>query len=174
LTSRDLIVLLAVWLATRPRMGVFGSGWSWPVPDIDAGGVRVPAIVSSGWTSKHPALDIMFHNAQEGYFAPEGVPVRAARAGKVWSTLLGRRGWSVVVDHGGGWKTWYQHLANVQVVPGQVVEAGEDLGKMGIDPLDQQQVRHLHFAVWQGGVGDGSSVDPTSGMQTWARSLWTP
>jgi murein DD-endopeptidase MepM/ murein hydrolase activator NlpD len=164
--------VVALWWLTRPRMGVFGGGWTWPVPDIEDGD---PAIVSSGWVAgKHPALDIMYQNPQEGFYALEGTPIRAARGGTVRSVQLTRRGWSVIVDHGKPWSTWYQHLAGVSVREGQVVEAGEQLGTMGIDPMDPQQVRHLHFAIWAGGYGDTHSVDPTAGMATWKRTQWSP
>jgi murein DD-endopeptidase MepM/ murein hydrolase activator NlpD len=111
-----------------------------------------------------------------GWFAPEDTPVCAAKAGTVWSVQESPRGWSVVVDHGPPWATFYQHLAKVSpgISRGARVEAGSQLGTMGSDPTDPQHVRHLHFATWYHGAGDDSSVDPSEAMHSWSRWQWHP
>ena len=119
------------------------------------------------------------------FVVPEGTPVLAARAGKLWSVQQTARGLSVVVDHGKPFATFYQHLASVDpaiagggnpslAFRGMAIEAGQRLGTVGIDPTDPSKVRHLHFAVWYNGSGDGSSVDPSSVMPGWRRIVWTP
>lgn len=140
----------------------WGEGWHWPVPG--------DAIVSQEFKSGiHVGLDIMYRDS-EHYYAPVGTPVLAARAGNIWSTGTTARGMNVVIDHGPPFATFYQHLDSVIVSHGQYVEAGEQIGTMGIDPTDEQQVRHLHFAVWYKGNGDSASVDPGPVINGWERT----
>lgn len=148
----------------------WGGGWVVPVPDM--AGPR--AMISNGFVRPtHLGVDLLYHGTL-GYYAPDGLPVVAARAGKVWSTGVTERGHNVVVDHGAPFATFYQHLARVDVAKGQEVKAGDQLGLVGADPTDAQHIRHLHFAVWYKGNGDSASVDPAAAMASWRRVLWTP
>lgn len=145
----------------------WGSGWWWPVPAVRLADKReLRPQVTQEFKAEHEGVDIMFRDAS-GYFAPEGTPITAARAGKVWSVSKGPRGWAVVVDHGKPFATFYQHLQSVSATlkKGVVVGAGQRLGAMGIDPLDAAQVRHLHFAV----LYEGKSVDPAAVIGNWLR-----
>ena len=77
----------------------------------------------------------------------------------------------VALDHGQGWSTQYCHLArgSVAVRPGDRVEAGDVLGRVGLS--GQSEFPHLHLSVRQGeervdpfdasgeGCGDGA-LDP--------------
>lgn len=77
-------------------------------------------------------------------------PVRATAPGLV--TFTGVRagyGETVEVDHGGGFKTRYAHLANIAVRPGQRVAAGAKLGGMG--STGRSTGTHLHYEVWVNG-----------------------
>lgn len=77
-------------------------------------------------------------------------PVKVTAPGKV--TFTGRRsgyGNTVEVDHGGGFKTRYAHLASIGVRPGQQVAAGARLGGMG--STGRSTGTHLHYEVWLGG-----------------------
>lgn len=62
----------------------------------------------------------------------------------------------VVIDHGGGWKTQYCHLArgSVAVKTGDVVAAGTPIGRVGMS--GGAEFPHLHFKV----VHAGQVVDP--------------
>lgn len=74
--------------------------------------------------------------------------------------LKGRdAGNAVVVDHGDGWETWYVHLkrGSVAVRPGQRVEAGQVLGKVGLSGATE--FPHVHFGVKH----NGKPVDPFVG-----------
>lgn len=147
----------------------WGAGWTWPVPDRPG----VPAAISQEFKrGPHYGVDIMYREGV-GWSAPIGTPVLAARDGVVWSVGETARGRSVVIDHGAPWATFYQHLASVKVVKGQLVRAGEEIGTMGADPTDAQGLRHLHFATWYKGHGDSGSVDPAKAMASWRRVLWT-
>lgn len=62
----------------------------------------------------------------------------------------------LVIDHGDGWETQYCHLrqGSVRVKPGQNVQRGADLGRVGLSGLTQ--FPHLHLSVRK----DGAVIDP--------------
>ncbi len=167
-----LLVGVVALIATSGRRAVpWGSGWVWPVPPIRLDGATLQPVISQEYkATTHAGVDVMFKRAG-AFFAPERTPIVAARAGRVWSVDKSPRGWEVVVDHGKPFATYYQHLSSVIVQPGDEVAAGAQLGTMGVDPLDGEHVRHLHFAVWFDGAGDAASVDPQVAMSSWAKAV---
>lgn len=163
----------------------WGAGWVWPVPPWRTPqGVVLQPVVSQEWRATAPAhfgVDVMYRDAGGRYVAPPGAPVLAARDGVVWSVDRSARGIEVVIDHGAPFATYYQHLSTTTLPIGTAhgkapgggvlhVRAGEPLGTMGADPLDPAHVRHLHFAVWYKGNGDGASVDPRLAMAEWGKA----
>ncbi len=76
-----------------------------------------------------------------------GDPVKAADNGVV--VYAGWNDWGygnmVVIDHGFGWQSLYAHLAEVDVICGQEVYAGDVIGSMG-DTGEADGV-HLHFEL---------------------------
>ena len=89
----------------------------------------------------HPGLD--FPGARM-------TPVHATAPGVVTFTGV-KTGYGNVVeiDHGGGFKTRYAHLASIAVRPGQHVAAGAPLGGMG--STGRSTGTHLHYEVWENG-----------------------
>jgi hypothetical protein len=84
----------------------------------------------------------------------------------------------VFIDHGGGWSTQYCHLArgSVRVKPGDVVKAGDPIGRVGLS--GQTEFPHLHFTVRNGSAiidpfAPQGSASGTCAPQGGA-SLWTP
>ncbi len=172
--------------AARPAPPpVLAGTWVWPMPTFRG---RAP-VVSSGWGSprdggerRHRGVDVMFKRAHreefvaefppgtpdgsKGYFVPPGTVAVAASDGRIWSAGWAPGGYAVVIDHGKPWATYYAHLASLQVTAGDRVRAGQPLGVVGADPLDAQELRHLHFALWYGGAGD-SAIDPEPVMRAW-------
>jgi murein DD-endopeptidase MepM/ murein hydrolase activator NlpD len=110
------------WPAVGPISGVFGS------QRIDNGEPRAP----------HSGVDIA---------APRGSPVTAAAAGTV--TLAERdlffTGGTVIIDHGYGLATTYQHMDRVDVKVGQHVEAGEAVGIVGA--TGRVTGPHIHWGL---------------------------
>lgn len=123
------------------------GGWTVPVPTgyapTTAFGVAGP-LWSSG---HHTGLD---------FAAPAGTPVFAARAGVVTVERPAWAGLLVRIDHGDGVETWYAHLSASDVVPGQLVQAGEPIGAVG--SAGNSTGPHLHFEVRL----DGTAVDPAA------------
>jgi len=87
--------------------------------------------------------------------AAAGTPVRAANDGVVTlAEALPLSGRTVILDHGVGIFTTYQHLAAVVVHPGQRVRRGHVLGQVGSTGLSTAP--HLHWGMRIHGV----RVDP--------------
>ena len=87
--------------------------------------------------------------------SPTGTPVIAAASGLVrqagWQHIFGN---VVIIDHGQGVSTSYNHLSAVDVAVGEQVAAGDLVGKVG--STGQSTGPHLHWGL----VVDGVSVDP--------------
>lgn len=83
-----------------------------------------------------------------------GTPVHAAAAGIAlhagWQHIFGN---VVILDHGQGVSTSYNHLSAVEIEAGEVVEAGAIIGRVG--STGQSTGPHLHWGL----VVDGVSVD---------------
>jgi murein DD-endopeptidase MepM/ murein hydrolase activator NlpD len=74
--------------------------------------------------------------------------------------LKGREaGNGVLIDHGEGWETQYSHLrkASTVVRPGQAVEAGTPLGRIGMSGA--AEFPHVDFSVRH----NGQEIDPFTG-----------
>jgi murein DD-endopeptidase MepM/ murein hydrolase activator NlpD len=65
--------------------------------------------------------------------------------------------WSIQIDHGNGYTTWYAHLKNIYVRSGQTVSRGQVIGQMG--STGRSTGPHLHFEVRRGSAY-GTQVNP--------------
>jgi murein DD-endopeptidase MepM/ murein hydrolase activator NlpD len=82
-------------------------------------------------------------------------PVHAAADGIVYSAeYTSAYGKLVTIDHGNGMRTWYAHLSEFSVIPGQEIRRGEVVGLSG--NTGRVTAPHLHFEVRMG----GSPVNP--------------
>ena len=95
-----------------------------------------------------------FHSGLD-FCGTVGTELYSAAAGKVvYTGLLTVRGNVVVIDHGWGVFTAYDHLSEILVKPGEVVRTGQLIGLGG--ETGRTTGPHLHWEVWAGGV----QVDP--------------
>lgn len=106
---------------------------------------------------QHKGIDVV---------AEEGTPIHAAEAGvvEVAATEYAPKpgsGTVVVVDHGGGLKTYYGHLKSFSVEVGQKVARNDVLGEVG--NTGRSTGPHLHFEAWR----DGEPVDPATLVPAW-------
>jgi murein DD-endopeptidase MepM/ murein hydrolase activator NlpD len=158
--------------------------WVWPVGVWHG---RKPEI-TDGFSSKrrtpkgdvitHRGVDIMYRrqpadtwaagtpHGTRNFVMPEGRAALAASDGTVWFAAETPRGWTVVLDHQPRkLSTSYMHLSSVAVAPRQKVSAGTPIGIIGADPLDAEQVMHLHFEVSCGALHE--QLDPAPLMVRW-------
>ena len=118
--------------------------WDWPVPGVFSisSGFGMRPDPFTGEIRKHDGIDIS---------GDTGTAVTAASAGVVISRgWFGGYGNLVVLDHGDGVKTYYGHLSAFSCNKGQVVEKGQEVGKMG--STGRSTGPHLHFEVRVNGV----------------------
>lgn len=102
--------------------------------------------------SPHSGLDIA---------APSGTPIKACASGRVvLSDDHYFSGKSVYIDHGQGVVSMYFHLSEIDVKNGQLVRAGEVVGKVG--KTGRVTGPHLHFGL----STQGQLVDPTPLLQS--------
>ncbi|HYL21665.1 MAG TPA: peptidoglycan DD-metalloendopeptidase family protein [Gemmatimonadales bacterium] len=97
-----------------------------------------------------------------GIAAPVGTPVRAIAGGTV--SLAGPLGTyltSVLIDHGGGYYSFYGYLSDAAVTPGTRVVKGQLLGHVGGGSSEKGS--HLHFEIrGQGGI----ALDPVNWLKS--------
>jgi len=96
-----------------------------------------------------------------GIGAPVGTPVRAVASGTV--SLAGPLGTyltSVLIEHGGGYYSFYGYLADAAVIKGTRVLKGEVIGHVGGQSSNEGP--HLHFEIrGQGGI----ALDPINWLK---------
>ncbi|MGW9405247.1 M23 family metallopeptidase [Arthrobacter sp. NPDC055585] len=139
-----------------------GTGSTAPVAEAPPAKPSVPVdglVITSpfGWR-----INPMTGSGQEWHTGTDfrgglGAEVRSARAGTVveagWHTT-GGGGLRIVVDHGDGVQTTYNHLNDIRVETGQPVEEGQVLG--GVGSTGNSTGPHLHFEV----LINGEYTDP--------------
>ncbi len=137
---REVFVWSAPSLPSRPSTSdSTGSGIA---PLVQGTGTFIWPVTSRRITQQfwygHTAIDIAM---------PEGNSVIAADTGTVtWA------GWNVygygnlvVINHGNGYETYYGHLSNIGVFPGQVVNQGQYIAASG--NTGRSSGPHLHFEI---------------------------
>lgn len=94
----------------------------------------------------HTGIDIV---------ARKGTVIRAAGSGVVifanWTADLGNL---VIIDHGGGFLSFYGHNQRVLVSEKNFVKKGDPIALLGTS--GKSSGPHLHFEIWK----DGAPVDP--------------
>lgn len=106
--------------------------------------------ISQNYAWYHKGIDISNRGAPS---------ILAADAGRVvvagWPDGYGY-GNRVLIDHENGYKTLYAHLSSIFVRPGQRVNRGDSVGKMG--STGRSTGVHLHFEV----ISNGGNMNPLS------------
>ncbi len=91
----------------------------------------------SGEGAFHTGIDLQAPKGTPVHVTADGVVLRAA-----WSGLYGKL---VVIDHGNGIDTYYAHLSQFMVVPGEEVRRGEVIALSG--STGHATGPHLHYEV---------------------------
>lgn len=122
---------------------------------ISFGFGHVRTVASAGASYNHTGVD---------YSAAAGIDVPAANDGTVvFSGILELTGYTVVVDHGLGLKTWYYHMLETSVEVGSTVKKGDAVGKTGKTGFTNQNGVHIGMSVCDVFV---------SPYPTWADGEW--
>ena len=123
------------------------TGFIWPLP------LSAKQGFSRGYSGGHSGIDI------HTYGVRNAVPAISIAAGEVVRADHGN-GWNggwgnlVVVDHGGGYLSYYAHLDTVSVSIGQKIAQGQQVGLIG--STGDSTGAHLHLTLYVA----GRRVDP--------------
>jgi septal ring factor EnvC (AmiA/AmiB activator) len=137
---------VAVAAGGRLRAGTM----TWPVPGrVEARFGRQPSSRFGTMVNRN-GIDIG---------ADPGSPVKVVQAGTVaYADAFAGFGRVVIVDHGGRFYTLYGHLASVDVSKGAAVQAGDEIGTVGMAPTGTPS---LYFEVRI----DGRPADPVQWLK---------
>jgi murein DD-endopeptidase MepM/ murein hydrolase activator NlpD len=96
-----------------------------------------------------------YYHAGLDFYGGMGTAITAPASGRVvLAEALTVRGKTTILDHGWGVYSAYLHQSEILVSPGDVVEQGQTIGRVGA--TGRVTGPHLHWEVWVGGV----PVDP--------------
>lgn len=119
--------------------------------DLKKGKLRWPVnegtVVARFGNQKHPTLKTITLNTGIDIAVKAGTPVSSVADGeiaKIW--WLPSYGNLVIIDHNGGYRTVYTHLAEIQAAEGTRVREGDIIGYTG-ETLNGPR---LHFELWKG------------------------
>ncbi|GAA3156960.1 MULTISPECIES: M23 family metallopeptidase [Streptomyces] len=159
--------LLSVLLAGA--LGVTGLVGLAATPAHAAPNFKAPYPCGQQWTYSHHSAEVRlaldFVRSDGGTTA--GTPVLASASGTAYRYYeAGGAGNYVVIDHGGGWKTYYFHLAAYSISHGQGVAQGQQIGTTG--STGASTGAHVHYEQLYNGVGqtiriNGASLAPYPG-----------
>jgi murein DD-endopeptidase MepM/ murein hydrolase activator NlpD len=127
--------------------------------------VAIPAPITSlfGWRI-HPITGASRMHTGTDIGAPMGTPVMAALSGRViLADMMGGYGLAVAIEHDNGARqTLYGHMSELFVKPGDVVNQGTVIGRVGSTGASTGP--HLHFELRQM-TTDGTWVAQDAGSQ---------
>ena len=124
--------------ATESDELAFEAPLEWPVTGPISGVYGSQRILNGEPRAPHLGVDIA---------APAGTPIKAAAAGTVTlaESDLYFTGGTVIIDHGYGLSSIYQHMSRLDVSVGQHVEQGDAIGIIGA--TGRVTGAHLHWGV---------------------------
>jgi murein DD-endopeptidase MepM/ murein hydrolase activator NlpD len=122
-----------------------------------------------GWRIHPITGDRRFH-AGTDIGAPTGTPILAAAKGQVETAdWMGGYGLTVTVNHSSAQQTLYAHMSEILVRPGQWVEPGTVIGRVG--STGNSTGPHLHFEVRHLTPNGWVAVDPGVKLQAGLNNL---
>ncbi|MGC4808864.1 M23 family metallopeptidase, partial [Micromonospora sp. DT233] len=153
---RFLVALLT--LAAAVLTGVVAA----PTAAMAAPNFKAPFPCGQRWTYSHhgsevrEALDFVRSDGATG-----GTPQLASAAGVARRySEPGGAGNYVVIDHGGGWTTYYFHLSAYSVPSGAYVEQGQQIGITG--STGNSSGAHIHYEQLYNGAEQKIAINGVS------------
>ena len=145
--ERDAADLRRVWQSSAPER-LWTGGFVRPVPGEAVSRFGTRSIFNGQPRSPHNGGDFM---------SPAGTPIEAPNAGRIaLARDLYFSGNTVIIDHGLGMFSTLAHMSAMDVREGEMVKAGQVVGRVGA--TGRVTGPHLHWAVRVG----GARVDPLS------------
>jgi hypothetical protein len=127
-----------------------------------------PYPCGESWTYSHHSAEVRLAlDYIDNSGTTNGSPVLASAPGRATRHYqAGGAGNYIVIDHGGGWKTYYFHLQSYSVADGTTVTRGREVGRVGSTGASSGP--HLHYEQLKNGVGQtikfhGVSLAPYPG-----------
>jgi murein DD-endopeptidase MepM/ murein hydrolase activator NlpD len=122
-----------------------------------------PTTSGFGWRTHPITGSRRFHSGLD-IGAPMGAPVVAAGSGTIVSAgWYGGYGKAIVIQHNGVQQTLYGHLSEVFVQPGQRIEQGTVIGRVG--STGNSTGPHLHFETRVSTTDGWVAVDPSDDVK---------
>jgi len=152
----SVLAVLALGLVTGLLLGA-------PTPAQAAPVFKAPFPCGQQWTYSHHSAEVRqaldFVRSDGGTTA--GTPVLASAAGTAYRrNEPGGAGLYIVIDHGGGWQTYYFHLQEYSVADGQQVAQGQQIGRTG--STGNSTGAHIHYEQLYNGAGQVIHINGTS------------
>lgn len=134
-------------IAAESKGQQYTGDFIWPLP------LSFPGAISQYFHSGHSGIDIHVY----GWANNGKIPALSIAAGTVvrkgyysdWGNLI-------VVDHGGGYLSYYAHLDSFAVNLGQKVSQGQQVGKIG--STGRSTGPHLHLVIYAPVGPNGTSI----------------
>ena len=125
----------------RPSWMPTGS-FRWPASGRITSGFGYRNTGIRGASTNHLGIDIA---------CSYGSPIYAADGGTVeYTGYKGAMGYTVIIDHGNGFKTYYEHCSSFTCSAGQHVYKGQQIAKVGSSGVASGA--HCHFGVQKNGT----------------------
>ncbi|MCI8387724.1 MAG: M23 family metallopeptidase [Clostridiales bacterium] len=121
--------------------GTFLTGLPEGKDSVQIGFGRFCTIKATGETYRHDGVD----------YVPvaSGTDVLAVNNGKVvYAGYLDYSGYTVVIDHGLGLKSWYCHMSSLNANVGDAVSKGDVIGYVGSTGFTNKNTLHLGMSVY--------------------------
>ncbi len=122
-----------------------------------------------GHNLKVAGTDIQYRHTGIDYALRAGTDIQAVNAGEVlYAGYLDYSGYTVVIEHGYGLKSWYCHMTSASVAVGDKVEKGVVIGTAGSSGFTGEAGVHIgmtvfdvpvcQYTLWDSGTNKGIPV----------------
>lgn len=102
-----------------------------------------------GHTYTVKGTDITFRNTGVDFRVKSGTEIAANLDGEIiYAGILDYSGFTVVIDHGYGLKSWYAHMGSATVKEGDIVKKGDTIGTAGESGFTSVEGVHIGMTIY--------------------------